>query len=66
MDLELTLCAFGIYAIGTLVGVALSESRFESRMKNVLRGMAEDGFIRHRVEDDTIVFLKYYDNTENK
>ena len=65
MDLELTLYVFGAYIVGSIVGAILSESRFEDRVRDILFEMAEEGYLRHRVEDDNIVFLKY-DNKETK
>lgn len=48
------------YAIGTFVGIMLCELRFNERVNEVLRDLAEEGFIKHRINDDgEFVFVKH-------
>ena len=48
------------YVIGTFVGIMLCELRFNERVNEVLRDLAEEGFIKHRINDDgEFVFVKH-------
>ncbi len=48
------------YAIGTFVGIMLCELRFNERVNEVLRDLAEEGFIKHHINDDgEFVFVKH-------
>jgi len=48
------------YAIGTFVGIMLCELRFNERVNEVLRDLAEEGFIKHRINDDgEFIFVKH-------
>ena len=60
MDSDLSISILIAYAIGTFVGVVLCELRFDERMGRMLRELAEEGFIKHRVNDDgDYVFIKH-------
>ena len=53
------------YGIGTFVGIMLCELRFEERVNEVLRDLAEEGFIKHRINDDgDFVFIKSSDKED--
>jgi len=52
IDSQLSLYTLIAYGIGTFVGIMLMEFRFEKRVAGILREMADEGFLKHTIEDN--------------